>query len=282
MENPPVNLRPIVSFLLMGAQPKRPFHRFQDEVLREFFFEYVRALCAADLEMMIDDQCAEHLATRCMLGGAPSTAAKAHPNLTRADVTPLLRVSHVIHYYKKLDEWLDVLEALAARRTRVLIVTGFAMTVTRQIPNLSRIHPRHNLRGLRFRVLAAPLYPNWSTPLWQNPWRRALWRDNFVENLAVLKRSREWDPSRNEVALLGCGLYGLPLAYRAKQSGISSAYIGGLIAPLFGIHGKRHRADARINSSINAHWRVPLPEETPNRAVTARGDPDRVPGGAYW
>ena len=49
-----------------------------------------------------------------------------------------------------------------------------------------------------------------------------------------LKSSPEWDVQRNDVALLGCGAYGLPLALHAKRRGLSAVYVGAQLQTLLG------------------------------------------------
>ena len=182
------------------------------------------------------------------------------------DLHRLSSLGKLIHYYYRLDEWLAILEGLAFARSRLLVVTGFPLSIKAQLPKLDRIHPGYNLSGLSIRVLGTPLSYSWNqrqpaelTPSWE-------------ANLDVLKASNEWDPALSDVAFLGCGAYGLPLQHHAKRRNISSVYVGGLLATLFGIRSKRARA---FSTSFNSHWMEPLPEETPE------GN-ERMEGGAYW
>jgi hypothetical protein len=87
----------------------------------------------------------------------------------------------------------------------------------------------------------------------------------------------EIDKNDFEIALIGAGAYGLPLAAHVKRSGRKAIHVGGGLQLLFGIYGARWSSDdhAPIRSLINEHWVRPLPEERPDAA-------DRVEGGCYW
>lgn len=79
-----------------------------------------------------------------------------------------------------------------------------------------------------------------------------------------------------DIALLGCGSYGLPLVNYIKNSLNKSAiYVGGGLQLYFGIIGKRWENDTYIVSNMNEYWIRPYAHETPicNKMVE---------GGCYW
>ena len=93
-----------------------------------------------------------------------------------------------------------------------------------------------------------------------------------------------------DVALLGCGAYGLPLAAHIKRMGKQAVHIGGATQLFFGILGKRwtdqlanfkyeYRPDAVFEIDyhylFNENWIYPLPEDTPN-------DTNKVEDSCYW
>ena len=88
----------------------------------------------------------------------------------------------------------------------------------------------------------------------------------------LIARTREL---RFDVALLGCGAYGLPLAAAIKGMGRPVLQLGGALQLLFGIRGRRWEAMPPFAALMNQHWVRPLPEETPVAA-------DKVDGGCYW
>ena len=71
-----------------------------------------------------------------------------------------------------------------------------------------------------------------------------------------------------DVALIGAGAYGLPLAAFVKDLGRKAVHLGGVTQILFGIIGSRwerviprvYRLSVRF---VNSDWTRPLPEETP-------------------
>ena len=88
-----------------------------------------------------------------------------------------------------------------------------------------------------------------------------------------------------DVALLGCGAYGFPLAARIKANGKSAIHMGGVLQLLFGIMGKRwdgtgpNSTTGKIREDLapfyNEFWTYPLDSETPKSA-------SKVEYGPYW
>ena len=78
-----------------------------------------------------------------------------------------------------------------------------------------------------------------------------------------------------EVAIIGCGAYGLPLASFIKNMGKQAIHLAGATQILFGIYGKRWEDNPFFTSRINQYWVKPLESERPKRA-------DEVEGACYW
>lgn len=78
-----------------------------------------------------------------------------------------------------------------------------------------------------------------------------------------------------DVALVGCGAYGFPLAARLKRAGKKVVHLGGVLQLLFGIKGKRWDDRPAYRALYNDSWTRPSPEETPPSA-------SQVDGGVYW
>lgn len=78
-----------------------------------------------------------------------------------------------------------------------------------------------------------------------------------------------------EVAILGCGAYGFPLAAHAKRQGRKAIHLGGATQLLFGIKGRRWEDHPVISRLFNEHWVRPAPEDVPASAA-------RVENGCYW
>lgn len=152
--------------------------------------------------------------------------------------------------------------ALAGRR--VLVVHPFATSIERQMAHrqglfadpgvlpafdLMTLRPPQTLGG------ATEGYASWTAAL-----------DALVDRASDL---------RFDVALVGCGAYGLPLAAAIKAMGRPALHLGGALQLLFGIRGRRWESMPRFAALMNGAWVRPLPQETPAAAA-------QVDGGCYW
>ena len=192
-------------------------------VLVNFTQEYVAAMMHADYAMVVDTICSREIELNCMLSliSDPNVSSswkgkafiRPGEALASLDVPALHQHTHRImdrriRFEQSVSYWVGVLEALAARRSRLLVVTPFPLSIARQAPKLQHIHPGANLSGLSIRVLGVPISYSWNMLNVADTRRDG----NWSATLSRLKLSDEWDPARNDVAFLGCGAYGLPLA----------------------------------------------------------------------
>lgn len=98
--------------------------------------------------------------------------------------------------------------------------------------------------------------------------------DDWFQALDSMKRQMEQIDF--DIALIGCGAYGLPLAIHAKQLGKVGFHLAGWTQMLFGIYGKRWIEDQpEYAKYINEHWVRPEKKEVP-------GGANLVEGGCYW
>lgn len=107
-----------------------------------------------------------------------------------------------------------------------------------------------------------------------NPTRFATWFDALDAMCSDVK-SMDFD-----VALIGAGAYGMPLAAYVKKLGKKAVHMGGVTQILFGIIGRRWERPIPggyppLIRFFNDHWTRPLPRETPS-------DSESVDRGAYW
>jgi len=102
---------------------------------------------------------------------------------------------------------------------------------------------------------------------------------------------RQIDKIDFDIALIGCGAYGLPLAAYVKRIGKKAVHFGGGLQLLFGIMGNRWvegypkispwnylpgvYIDIDYTPLFNEHWCYPLPVDTPRNAQV-------VEGACYW
>ena len=103
------------------------------------------------------------------------------------------------------------------------------------------------------------------TPTEYTDWFAAL--DAMKEQMSAL----DYD-----VALIGCGAYGMHLAAHAKRMGRIGVHTAGWTQMLFGIYGNRWLNDEpEFKRFINPYWVRPSSEETPKNAQT-------IENGCYW
>ena len=78
-----------------------------------------------------------------------------------------------------------------------------------------------------------------------------------------------------DIAIIGCGAYGLPLAAHVKRMGKKAIHLGGATQLLFGIKGNRWKDHPQISKLFNEHWKHPEPEETIQEFKL-------IENGCYW
>ncbi|WP_221410404.1 hypothetical protein [Apibacter muscae] len=96
---------------------------------------------------------------------------------------------------------------------------------------------------------------------------------NWFEALEFMKR--EIDKVDFDVAIIGCGAYGFPLASYVKKLGKQAIHLGGMVQWLFGIKGQRWMDYERYKYMPNEFWVFPLESEKPKGYK-------KVEGGCYW
>ena len=152
--------------------------------------------------------------------------------------------------------------ALAGRK--VLVVHPFAVSICLQYRHrLTLFEDPEVLPDFELQTLVPPQTLGGATGGYVS-WTAAL--DDLVHRVTAL---------RFDVALVGCGAYGLPLAASIKAMGRPAIHMGGALQLLFGIRGRRWDRIPSFVSLMNQAWVRPLPEEIPLGAA-------QVDGGCYW
>ena len=79
-----------------------------------------------------------------------------------------------------------------------------------------------------------------------------------------------------DIALLGCGAYGMNLgAFIKRDLGKMALHLGGMTQLLFGIRGRRWENDPKYDALYTDSWTRPLPHEIPPAN-------NRIENGCYW
>lgn len=157
---------------------------------------------------------------------------------------------------------------LAIKGRKVLVVHPFKETIESQYRNRKKIFsnpdylPDFDLIVYKsVQSIAGEMTP-------YNDWFEAL--DKMKMDIAAI----DFD-----VAIIGCGAYGLPIAGFIKEELHKKAiHIGGGTQLLFGIKGKRWEVDYKnpcYRNMFNEYWVYPNENERPKNA-------ERIEGGCYW
>lgn len=108
---------------------------------------------------------------------------------------------------------------------------------------------------------------------------------DWFEALECMKQEMDSEPY--DIALIGCGAYGFPLAAHAKRTGHKAVHLGGALQLLFGIKGKRWAnsnyatewgmppSDLYLKLFERKEWIWPSPNSKPSNAKA-------VENGCYW
>lgn len=160
--------------------------------------------------------------------------------------------------------WTDALTGL-----NVVVISPFSNTIETQYNRGININfdkmfslPKMNIRCVKAIQTNARLHSK-SVGWFEN-------LDKMYESVLAISAK-----CRIDVCLIGCGAYGLPLAYKLKNSEISSIVLGGATQLIFSVYGMRHVSDPTLTGLIEANWVRPSKKEQPDSFKL-------VEGGAYW
>lgn len=97
--------------------------------------------------------------------------------------------------------------------------------------------------------------------------------DDWFQALDWMKK--EIDKRDFDIAIIGCGAYGFPLAAYIKQKGKKAVHLGGAVQYLFGVKSNALENNAKLSLLVNDFWVKPNLEETPKGIET-------VENSRYW
>ena len=97
--------------------------------------------------------------------------------------------------------------------------------------------------------------------------------DDWFQALDWMKA--EIDKRDFDIAIIGCGAYGFPLAAYVKQMGKKAIHLGGAVQYLFGIESSAAKKNKELAALMNEFWTSPSESETPKGA-------ELVENSRYW
>lgn len=169
----------------------------------------------------------------------------------------------------RLEPWLAPSRpwsaALAGKR--ILVIHPFERTIQEQYAKRELLFPNSGiLPAFELKTLRAV-----QTLCGEKDERFGTWFDALEH---MYKQALDID---FDVAIIGCGAYGMPLASKLKDAGKQAIHLGGATQLLFGIKGHRWEENypTKIATFFNDAWTRPLVQETPRNA-------DTVEKGCYW
>jgi hypothetical protein len=169
-----------------------------------------------------------------------------------------IRLEDIEPYYHD-DPW-----SLALEGKRVLVIHPFEKSIQEQYLKKDLLFPKKVLPQFDLKTLKAV----------QTAANNHAGFDNWFDALSYMKEQIERIDF--DIAIIGCGAYGFPLAAHVKRLGKKAVHMGGATQILFGIRGKRwEERSPFIASMMNEHWIRP----SSNERIT---DLKKIEEGCYW
>lgn len=153
----------------------------------------------------------------------------------------------------------------ALKGKKVLIIHPFAESIERQYLNHKRLFQNPDiLPDFEIKTIRAV-----QTLAGEKDARFETWFD-ALDYMKEAMNAVDYD-----IAVIGCGAYGMPLAVHAKKMQKQAVHMGGATQILFGIKGNRWDNNPVISGLYNEYWVRPAQSETIKRQ-------DAVENGCYW
>lgn len=175
-----------------------------------------------------------------------------------------VQLGHLNPFYAK-DPWSRILEG-----KKVLVVHPFAESIKKQYERRHLLFPdRRVLPTMNSLHVIKAVQTIGGQNQGFSSWFDAL---HYMED--------QIDAVDYDIALIGCGAYGMPLAAHCKDMGKKAVHLGGALQLLFGIKGRRweeeYKSDKVLSDLMrNPYWVRPSIEETPTAA-------NKIENGCYW
>lgn len=169
-------------------------------------------------------------------------------------------------WLRNLEPWLNPSNpwssALAGKK--VLVVNLFSESISNQYNRRKEIFPDTDI------------LPDFSLETMKSVWTSKGCDSRFSDWFNACDYMKEEILRREfDIAILGCGAYGFPLAAEIKKAGKQAIHLGGATQLLFGIIGTRWETDKDILALKNDSWIRPMQTEKPIQA-------EQIENAAYW
>lgn len=173
----------------------------------------------------------------------------------------LTHASYIEPYYH------DIPWSRELKNKRVLVIHPFTSSIKKQYEKRELIFENKNiLPEFKELILIKAIQSNAGGDI-NNKF------ESWFEALEYMKE--EINRYDFDIAIIGAGAYGLPLAHYIKSIGKQAIQLSGSTQILFGIKGKRWDKNSKVSKLYNKHWIRPTLEETPPNI-------EKVEGGSYW
>ncbi len=213
---------------------------YKEKTLEKYCYIQLKAVTAIDLLVHYEKECEEYV-------------LKNYKNSS-------LRWVDTVGSWEQDIPWTKELKG-----QKVVVVHPFAELIEEQYKKREQIYPNSDvLPEFDLRVIKAVQTIAGSTDARFETWFEAL--DYMYQEIM----KEDFD-----IALIGCGAYGLPLAAKVKEAGKIGVHMGGDLQMLFGIRGKRWDDRERAKRWYNDAWVRPGEEYKVNGF-------DSVEDGCYW
>jgi hypothetical protein len=183
-------------------------------------------------------------------------------------------LNHFLKKIKLIKEFTNIKDILSDNATgmnnhhwikslknkKVLVIHPFKATIEKQMKKRKELSILPKLKSLEIIPAVQTLAGN-NDPRFKN----------WFEALEWMKK--EINKKDFDIAIIGCGAYGLPLAGYVKEKGKQALHLAGATQLLFGIKGKRWDNDSNIE--YTKYWISPLEEDKMKNYK-------KIEGGCYW
>ena len=169
-----------------------------------------------------------------------------------------VRLENLEPYYFK-NPWSRILEG-----KKVLVIHPFTDTIKKQYEKREYLFKDRNV------------LPNFSLKTIKAVQFIAGTKTEFADWFEAFdSMKKQIDRTDFDIAIIGCGAYGMPLAAYCKEIGKKAVHLGGATQLLFGIKGKRWDCYDYISSLYNEYWVRPSEQEKPKNA-------NKIESACYW